>query len=617
MATSKAGAGGARGGFPAQALALECLAAFVLAALFHTLIELQWPGLADPDAWYHTKIAWLYWTGECPIFGSDFPWTRFSRYNEIRHDWHLGYHLLLIPFVWFGLVPGGKAAVVASCATLSTVLYGVVRRHGLPAALAGALIVVYTLGSAFHTFRIHALRPTSLLLATLVLLIHFCGRQRAWATFLCATFLLLLYNVPHSIVLLAGVTGLVVALRERRIAWGTGAALLGAVSLTTVIHPGFWHWEGSFFGLDHGNFSVWRQMAGTLEASRNGFRVLYDGAWVPMPVANEFKPPAPLPERYLPPFALLLASSLLCLYRRRLSNTSAVFALMAFAYLTLFLESLRFLEYWIPLSFAASGCLLADALRDARSAPWERGPRLGREALLGLAAAAALAQLASLLLAADASRPAVWLPTLLAGAAVLARPVAGVFLHAAEAPSLSPGRRAALLAGMTLLVLAWGRYAVHQLEFFRVEGPDVAKDIREDGIPEIALWLKEHAQPGELVYHDTWPAFPYLFHYNHRNHYLVGFDPYFFYQYDPALFRDWSYATRGYWRAPQIQRHLEQIGARYVIASSMRPTFREEMDKIPGATPVFRNGLATLYRMDPPPGRPRPPAPSPAPPPPL
>ena len=585
---------------------MECLAVFALAALFHTLIELQWPGLADPDAWYHTKIAWLYWTGECPIFGSDFPWTRFSRYNVIRHDWHLGYHLLLIPFVWFGLVPGGKAAVVASCATLTTAVYGVVRRNGLPAALAGALVVVFALGSAYHTFRIHALRPTSLLLATMVVLIHFCGRQRALPTFLCATFLLLLYNVPHSIVLLAGVTFVVVALRERRIPWGTTAALVGAVALTTVAHPGFWHWEGSFFGLEHGNFSVWRQMAGTLEASRNDFRVFYDGAWLSMPVANEFKPPGvgTLHQRYLAPFAVLLASALLCARRRRLSNTSAVFALMAFAYLALFLESLRFLEYWIPLSFAASGCLLADALRDAPSAPWERGPKLGRDALLALAGAAALAQLTSLLLAADAARPAVWLPTLVAGVAVLARPLVSVFLHAAQAASLAPRRRAALLAGMTLLALAWGRYAIHQLEFFRVEGPAVAKDVRQEGIVEIALWLKDHARPGELVYHDTWPAFPFLFHYNHRNDYLVGFDPYFFYQYDPALFRDWSLATQGSWPAAQVQRHLTQVGAKYVIASVLRPTFRQELDELPGATAVLRNDFATLYRMDPAPGPP-------------
>ena len=593
-------AGGALPGLRVPALAVECLAVFVLAALFHTLIEIQWSGLADTDPWYHTKIAWLYWTGECPIFGGDFPWTRFSRYNEIRHDWHLGYHLLLIPFVWFGLVPGGKAAVVASCASLTTVIYWVVRRNGLPAALAGALVVAFTLGSAYHTFRIHLLRPTSVLLAVLIALIHLCGRQRAVASFVCASLLLLLYNVPHSIVLLAGVTGLVVALRERRIAWGTTGALLGAVALTTLIHPGFWHWEGSFFGLEHGNFSVWRQMAGTLEASRNDFRVLYENEWIPMPVANEFKVPRTytLHQRYLFPFAFLLATSLLCAYRRRLGNTSAVFALMAFAYLVLFLESIRFLEYWIPLSFVASGCLLADALRDAPAAPWERGPRLGRPALLGVVGAAGLAQLASLLLADDASRPVVFLPTLLAGVVVLARPLVGVFLHVAEAPSLAPRRRAALLAGMLLVTLAWGRYAVHQLEFFQVEGPAAARDVRRDGLPEIALWLNENANPGDLVYHDTWPAFPFLFHYDHRNHYLVGFDPYFFYQYDPRLFRAWVLSTRGQWPAKLIREHLLETGARYVVATKLRPTFLREVGKIPEATPVFRNDFGTVFRMD-------------------
>ncbi|NIM07189.1 MAG: hypothetical protein GTN69_07295 [Armatimonadetes bacterium] len=65
-----------------------------------------------------------------------------------------------------------------------------------------------------------------------------------------------------------------------------------------------------------------------------------------------------------------------------------------------------------------------------------------------------------------------------------------------------------------------------------------------------ARWLKDHARPGEIVFHAHWDLFADLFYWNPQNRYIGGMDPIFQYAYDPDL----------YWKA----RHLatNELGAR-------------------------------------------------------
>lgn len=67
---------------------LFCLTVFVFLQNTHTL--------GDPDSFYHARL-----TTFLRDFGllHDFPWTQASLYKEYFIDHHLGYHLLILPFI--------------------------------------------------------------------------------------------------------------------------------------------------------------------------------------------------------------------------------------------------------------------------------------------------------------------------------------------------------------------------------------------------------------------------------------------------------------------------------------------------------------------------------------
>jgi hypothetical protein len=57
---------------------------------------------------------------------------------------------------------------------------------------------------------------------------------------------------------------------------------------------------------------------------------------------------------------------------------------------------------------------------------------------------------------------------------------------------------------------------------------------------EVATWLADNSEPGDLVFHAHWDNFGPLFARNRINHYVGGMDPIFQYAHDPGLY--WKYA---------------------------------------------------------------------------
>lgn len=51
-----------------------------------------------------------------------------------------------------------------------------------------------------------------------------------------------------------------------------------------------------------------------------------------------------------------------------------------------------------------------------------------------------------------------------------------------------------------------------------------------------AIWLKDNAKPGEIVFHTSWDSFSMLFFWNPRNYYINGADPIFQYSYNSGLY---------------------------------------------------------------------------------
>lgn len=53
-------------------------------------------------------------------------------------------------------------------------------------------------------------------------------------------------------------------------------------------------------------------------------------------------------------------------------------------------------------------------------------------------------------------------------------------------------------------------------------------------------YIKRNSSYGDIVFHDDWDKFPYLFFFDHKNYYITGMDPSFMEQYSKKLFKKYN-----------------------------------------------------------------------------
>ena len=72
---------------------------------------------------------------------------------------------------------------------------------------------------------------------------------------------------------------------------------------------------------------------------------------------------------------------------------------------------------------------------------------------------------------------------------------------------------------------------------------NLQKSYAADYLKEPAAWLKEHSNPGDVVFNAHWSNFSPLFAWNQKNYYTGGLDPIFQYQYSPSLYWKFHYLS--------------------------------------------------------------------------
>jgi len=518
--------------------------AFVCTFVFHLWLQWQANEMIGFDGYYHMKIAHMYATGEVGLFGGDFPWAAYSSYNDLRADWQLGYHLLLIPFTAFGLVTGGKVSTAFFLALLSATLYWIlqVRRIRWP----WLYVFLFSTASWIHLIRFHLPRPAALMLTLLLITVHFLERRRRRAAMIAAAALMLVYAVPHSLLLVVAAFLLAGVVADGRLYWREASwAALGALG-AILLHPGFWQWTGSFWSADHGLFWIWQQMSGTIEAARNGGRVLVDGEWIPMPVAPEFG--AWTGRAMIQHFGFALGLycatlSLAFLRPLRVDRFALFVGALSFGHLVLFTQHMRFVEYWMVSSVLAIASLHTAALRS-----WNADRLSFRQLLAALAVPAPRPLLALICLVA-----------LLAGTAI-------------------NGVRSATEMGSRL------------------------RDGQSQNGPyyrAAAGWIRDNVPAGEIVFHADWDDFAPLFFYAPEQRYLVSFDPYFFYMHAREKWSRYITATTGAASAEATLSTVESLGARVVFSRKTNVEFIERLAVSPRAVPRFEDARFVVFTIEP------------------
>jgi len=139
------------------------------------------------------------------------------------------------------------------------------------------------------------------------------------------------------------------------------------------------------------------------------------------------------------------------------------------------------------------------------------------------------------------------------------------------------GRRVRTAIGVILVgYFAWGGWR-HALNVQFVAAPG-------DSLREVATFLAEHSEPGEIVFHARWDNFGPLLAHNRQNRYLAGMDPIFQYAHDSRAYWEFFYLSSGAtaewtcdaWPCPtgtatDTHRVLrDHFGARWVVTEPRR-----------------------------------------------
>jgi hypothetical protein len=594
----------------ARRIITSTLGLFMVALCAQIWLQFQSSGLAGHDSYYHIKIAYLYSTGELSLLGDEFPWMQHSILHGLRHDWQLGYHLLLIPFSRLPMEFGAKLATALAATLLLTSIYYVLRANGVP--LAWVWVTIFTLSSSIAIQRIHNARPAPLAIAMLLLLIHFAMKKRVLATFIWATVALYTYNVPHNVLALTVLATVVHTLYDGRPPYRLAGVMLGAVALTTFAHPGFWHWEGSFFSLDHANFLVWEQMSGTLEAARRNLWVFVGDEALSMPVAVEFRGmPGRELRRFLwvPLLVMFGAIGALALRPRALSRVGITLCAMTGLYFIVMLEFGRFFEYWVPYVFAAAPVAITDALRGTialrivgaeRLALRRKG--LANRILMTVAGAAVALQIAFVVRGAyGLGDHRLWIPAVLLAAVLAGRTLVGPVWSALRwlRRSFWPPRwRTGIVTGLVVVGAAYFTLQVAKsstmvVSYLGTHGPGFR--MRYEGT---AKWLRDNTREHDVVYND-WSSWGPLFFLNHWNYYMIGFDPYFMFQRDLSNYRRWISVRSGAASIVEIGSTVRELGSHWVVVErDTQKKLNRRLERAPDANLRYADGPVAIYEID-------------------
>lgn len=113
---------------------------------------------------------------------------------------------------------------------------------------------------------------------------------------------------------------------------------------------------------------------------------------------------------------------------------------------------------------------------------------------------------------------------------------AGVLLRDAEIQAAPAWSRRALAVAASLLVLWQGTLGLGLIRRHSI--------VRPDRFAAVGAYLRDHAEPGEMVFNDAWPSFVYLVWHDSDRVYVNGLDPHYLLGADEARFAAWQRVGR-------------------------------------------------------------------------
>jgi hypothetical protein len=418
----------------------------------------------DYDGYYHMKWARLLWENMKAkhFFPPTFNWLPLTTLNPHDYvDHHLLYHILLIPFTWFGdMQTGGKIAAIIFASLAVFACYWLIIRYEIRYRLLWLLALLASSAPFLYRMNMTKAPPFAIIFLVIGTWLMFEGKHRPLLPL--AFVFALTYDMFVLLVLAAGIWMVVVGWSEERLDWRPLAYVLIGCVLGLVINPYF----------PHNLYLFWEHARVKITAV--DFATKVGNEWYPYDT-REF-----LANCFVALAAMLTGYLAFDVNDRKRSQKPLYFLILATALLLMNARWKRFAEYFPPFAILFAAFTLEqfwrgravfthlpdDVLEDLQ-------PFLDREAPTGVAK--------------ERKHDETWR---IAKIAVVAVALAAVF-----------GANVYYTAG------------------------DIAKSDARNFYARGAAWMRTNIPAGELVFNTDWDDFPRLFYFDPTHVYVSGLDP--------------------------------------------------------------------------------------------
>ncbi len=338
-------------GEPGLAVRARRVAHVVLAVAFVGLVlgyvQAQTYGIIGADGYYHIKWSRLLWEGFLRGEIPEFTWLPLTILDAPRYvDHHFLFHVLQIPFTWFGdLVVGAKLSAFVYGVAAMLACYGLIVQSRVRWPL--VWLVALLASSSHFMWRMANPRAMSVTIVTLVLAIWLLFAKRYRWVGVLAFALVWMYSLFPLLLVLAVAWTIGDWWESRRLDWRPVAYASIGIALGLVINPYFP--ENIALFIDH----AWMKVA---EDST-------------VPVGAEWYPLATWGIVTMSTVTLVSqVGGLLCVRPEHRESSARTICLLLFSMFLALLafKSRRFMEYWPPFAvvfFAVAAAPWLDRVR--------------------------------------------------------------------------------------------------------------------------------------------------------------------------------------------------------------------------------------------------------------
>jgi hypothetical protein len=549
----------------------------------------------DFDGYYHIRWSRLLWENlkSGHLLPPKFTWLPLTTLNPQGYvDHHLLFHLLNIPFTWFGNLTTGAKVSATFWATLALfACFWLVQRYRVPHPLVWLLALLASSAPFVYRLSMAKAPPLSIIFMVAGIYLLFEAKYK-WLAALGFLYVWT-YSLFPTLLAAAGFWTLAIGWSERRFEWRPLAFAGGGILLGLIINPYFPQ-----------NFSLFFEH---LFTKTGDFPVAVGQEWYPYETWEL------LTNSFVAMLAMLAGFVAFDWNDRERAARPLFFLLFATMLMAAAFYSRRFVEYWPPFAvlFAAFslqpwlegagrvvGRLPDDVMSELemfldrpaaaaarRRADWLNEAELALVGLaLGLLLFFALSNVFFVEVKAGTSR---------AWAFFTLRVVAAELLLAAGLIGYVFWRKwqgVAVAAPMVLTVILCLNVAG--------EARAIADDPGRDYYRAGAEWMQKNIPAGERIFNTDWDDFPRLFFFSPQHSYVSGLDPTYLYKQDPDLSKLYEDITLGKEDdpGPLIR---ERFGANYVFTDNQKihDEFRHKALQSGWFEQVYRDDDCTIFKI--------------------